>query len=182
MLGATRAFGYALKVGRHPASIETAGLRDCAMPSNTAFLHQARVEGQISSDRCEPLGWFLVTPRSSCSGRRACDHVEILGISLPLTEAAPRRWNQRGGNTVRREVVGWRMMGLQNTHCVGGVNNDFASEPHANAMFHRYERWWPRVRLNVLWCQICHVGGLHIAHLATPHGHRIDHGVQFLNV
>jgi hypothetical protein len=182
MLGATRAFGYALKVGRHPASIETAGLRDCAIPSNTAFFHQTRVEGQISGDRREPLCWILITPRSPCSGRRACDHVEILCSSFPLTKAGPRRRNQRSENIFRRKIVGRCVMGLQNTHRSGGVGNDFASEPHANAMFHRYERWRPRVRLNVLWCQICHVGGLHIAHLATPHGHRIDHGVKFLNV
>ncbi len=145
MLGAALTFRYSFKVGRHPATIETAGLRKCAVVANAALLHQIWVKGQISGNRRKLVYWFVITPCGQFHGRGASTYVEVPCNPLPLTKAPSRRRDQGGGDIFGWEVVGRCVVSFEDTHCSGGVGDDFASETHANALFHALQRGRARV-------------------------------------
>ena len=85
--------------------------------------------------------WFAVTPRGLFNSRGTSDHVEILRRSFPLTKAAALRRDQCGGDMFGREAICRCVMSFENTQRSGGVGNDPASETHADALLHGFQRW-----------------------------------------
>lgn len=88
--GARAAFERADDLGRHPASIEPAGLRLRSLVANVACVHGSSVEGDEGFDRAERGRGTLVAPSDFLSAAAIHMHRPVGCVSFPLAEGAPR--------------------------------------------------------------------------------------------
>ena len=113
--GATCTFSYTIEVWRHPTAIEPPWLRMNVIVADAAFLHEPRVKRQISSNRLELLRWLVIAPGTASCGRRPADHIKVSRSALSLAKTSARCGDQSRSHILRREAVGRRVVGFQNT-------------------------------------------------------------------
>ena len=146
-------------ITRHPTTVEIARLRFDPFAIDVAFPIVVRIEAEISLDVSVRRRWILVCPCSvqyispirTCDGKVRCKPLPF-AKSLLVT-GLKMHFDVRG-----RDIIGWRMKGLEHPEGVAGRGNHIAvglmtAMPFDDQLLcDPLKSWWPRKGTRIEHC------------------------------
>lgn len=145
-----------LQIGRHPSAVVVAQLRFDPLIADPRLVHEPGIEGDMPRQRGERRGRSVVGP-CRARGRLAFDQdVKVAGGALPFAEACPRSRAERGLHVLGRQIIGRRVVRLEDAQGARRVGHHSPAENDLDPLRDRLEPRRPRVGLDVLAREVSH--------------------------